>query len=161
MAYVRQSARVVLLDQSRSVLLVKSGFRRPIQGVTSAWFVPGGGVEPGETVRQAAVREIGEETGVSLSSEDLVHLAFAEGDGQVGDLHGRMRDDVFVTSTQSRAVTTHGLEQHERDAFLGYRWWHVQDLLVTDELVFPHQLALTLDNYLASSTWPEPVQLPW
>lgn len=142
-------------------MLVKSGFRRPLEGVTSAWFVPGGGVEPGETVRQAAVREIEEETGVSLSSEDLIHLAFAEGDGQVGDRHGRMRDDVFVASTQSNTVTTHGLEQHERDAFHGYRWWLVEELLVTDELVFPRQLASTLVDYLALSRWTGPVQLPW
>ena len=146
---------------SGAVLLVNSGFRRPITGVTCAWFVPGGGVESGETVRQAAVREVAEETGVSLSNVDLVHLAFAEGDGQVGDLHGRMRDDVFVANIQSRAVTTHGLEQHERDAFHGYRWWPVAELLITEELVFPHQLASTLVDYLASSRWPDPVQLPW
>lgn len=162
MAYVRRSARVVLLEpESGTVLLVKSGFRRPIEGVTSAWFVPGGGVEPGETVRRAAVREIEEETGVSLSSEDLVHLAFAQGDGQVGDLRGRMRDDVFVASTQSVTVTTQGLEQRERDAFHGYRWWRVEELLVSDELVFPKQLASALLDYLASSRWSRPVQLPW
>ena len=151
----------MLLDQSGAVLLVKSGFRRPIDGVTSAWFVPGGGVESDETVRQAAVRELEEETGVSSSDEDLVHLAFAEGTGQVGAIHGWMRDDVFVAQVRSRAVSTRGLEEHERDVFQGHRWWPVEELQVTDELIFPHRLAPTLVDYLASSSWPQPVQLPW
>jgi 8-oxo-dGTP pyrophosphatase MutT (NUDIX family) len=128
--------------------------------VASAWFVPWGGVESGETVRQAAVREIEEETGVSLSAEDLVHLAFAEGDGQVGEVHGWMRDDVFVSQVQSRTVNTRGLEQHEHDAFHGYRWWLVEELQVIDEPIFPNQLASTLVDYFASSSWPQPVQLP-
>lgn len=161
MAYVRRSARVVLLDPLGAVLLVKSGFRRPVDGVTSAWFVPGGGVESGETVRQAAVREIGEETGVSLSAEDLVYLGFAEGSGQVGELHGWMRDDVFVARVQSRAVSAQGLEEYERAAFQGHRWWLVEELQVTDELILPDQLASTLVNYLAASSWPQPVQFPW
>lgn len=164
MTFVRRSARVVLFDAGGAVLLVKSGFRRSIGGVTSAWFVPGGGVERDETVRlalAAAARELKEETGVSAVPDELVHLAFAEGDGQVDDLRGRMRDDIYVSQTLSRAISTSGLEQHERDALHGYRWWLIEDLLVTDELVFPRGLGAALTDYRASSNWSQPVQLPW
>ncbi len=36
------------------------------------WFTPGGGLEPGETMRAAAVRELAEETGYVLEEDELV-----------------------------------------------------------------------------------------
>lgn len=39
--HVRRSARVALLDPTRAVLLIRSRFRRKIDGVKWAWFLPG------------------------------------------------------------------------------------------------------------------------
>jgi nucleoside triphosphatase len=40
------------------------------------WFVPGGGIEPGESRRQALIREMKEETGLDISSEEIEALPF-------------------------------------------------------------------------------------
>ncbi|MDH3427947.1 MAG: NUDIX domain-containing protein, partial [Gemmatimonadota bacterium] len=41
--------------------------RRPVDGLLGGlWEFPGGKVEPGESPRQAAVREVVEETGMSI-----------------------------------------------------------------------------------------------
>ena len=37
----------------------------------SWWFTVGGGIDPGETSREAAVREVREETGIILTPEEL------------------------------------------------------------------------------------------
>lgn len=54
----RRAARVILLDAAGRVLLLAA--RDPGDGRV-VWFAPGGGVEAGETLEQAAARELAEE----------------------------------------------------------------------------------------------------
>jgi ADP-ribose pyrophosphatase YjhB (NUDIX family) len=53
------------------VLIVQRG-KPPLIGV---WSLPGGAVEPGETVKAAAARELMEETGVAAELTQLVEIA--------------------------------------------------------------------------------------
>jgi 8-oxo-dGTP pyrophosphatase MutT (NUDIX family) len=67
-AQFRIAARVILLDQHDTVLHIggnvgADGFVR--------WFVPGGGIDPGESLPEAAAREVAEETGLGIDPEAL------------------------------------------------------------------------------------------
>ena len=59
----RRAARVILLDDADRVLLVRG--HDVDQPERSWWFTVGGGIDGGETPRQAAVRELREETGIA------------------------------------------------------------------------------------------------
>ena len=59
-------ARVILIDQGRLALI------RRVRGRRTYHVFPGGGVEPGETPEQAAVREAAEELGVDVAIGPLV-----------------------------------------------------------------------------------------
>ena len=64
----RQTVRVILIDHDRTLL-----FQDSDPGVPDArwWVTPGGQIEPDETLPQAAIREVAEETGYRLSEADL------------------------------------------------------------------------------------------
>lgn len=61
-------ARVICSDEAGRILLVRHSY-------TEGWYLPGGGVEIGETTREAAIRELAEEGGVEpLETPVLVGL---------------------------------------------------------------------------------------
>lgn len=59
--------------RGEAVLMVLRG-KPPFAGL---WSLPGGHVEPGERAREAALREIGEETGVTARIDGLAELVDA------------------------------------------------------------------------------------
>lgn len=60
-------ARAVIFDDEKRILLVSQEHEGKI-----IWMVPGGGVEEGENSKEAAIREIKEETGLDIEIEKLL-----------------------------------------------------------------------------------------
>jgi ADP-ribose pyrophosphatase YjhB (NUDIX family) len=61
--------RAVVLDGDNRVFLVKHSY-------VSGWHLPGGGVEVGESFREALRRELAEEGRIELSGEPVLHGLF-------------------------------------------------------------------------------------
>lgn len=61
--------RAAVLTPSGEVLLVRHTY-------TPGWHMPGGGVETGETVREALVKELREEANIVLTGEARLHGLF-------------------------------------------------------------------------------------
>lgn len=136
----RPSARVVLLDSSGRVLLFQ-GFD-PARPHELFWFTVGGGVEDGEELRDTAVREALEETGVKLAPESLIgpvwrRRAVFSFDGTTFDA-----EEWFFTATVDGVeIDTSGFNDVEEHSISAFRWWTAEELAATDETVYPVQLA--------------------
>jgi ADP-ribose pyrophosphatase YjhB (NUDIX family) len=74
--------RAVVLDADRRIFLVKHSY-------VSGWHLPGGGVEVGETFRDALQRELMEEGRIALAGEPRLHGVFL-------NRHVSRRDHVAV-----------------------------------------------------------------
>lgn len=87
----RPSCHAVIFDENQRFLLVKRG-GEPFRGW---WGLPGGAVELGETVEQALIREVREETGLDVDIGPFLRykdaISYADG----------------VAGNESRAVAFH------------------------------------------------------
>lgn len=59
--------RVIIFDEDKKILMLKQHHED-----RDIWMVPGGGIEEGEDARQAAIREVKEETGLDVTIEKLI-----------------------------------------------------------------------------------------
>lgn len=144
----RPSARVLLADGAGRVLLFR-GFD-PGRPDRSWWFTPGGGLEPGEELHRAAVRELAEETGLRIGDEELtgpvwLRRATFEFDGAT--YHGE--EWFYLVRTERTEVDTTGFTQVEIDTVNAHHWWSVPELSSTSDTVYPVQLAELLPGLLA------------
>lgn len=137
---------MLLIDDRDRLLLLRSG--TPGE---PWWFTCGGGIEPGESAVQAAVREVREETGLALDPAALgpvVHrrrVAFAWG-GRLLD-----QDEEFrVARVEAFAVDTAGFDATERALVTGARWWSLDELLAAADRLAPPELPGLLDAALTA-----------
>jgi len=143
----RRAGRVLLIDAQGRVLLFRGS--DPARPGVYYWFTVGGGLNPGETTADAAIRELREETGLVVSSvgevvwSDVAEFTFE------GQAH-RQVQDFYAVRVGSWTVNIDGHDAVERRSIDQYRWWSVEELTITDEVYYPRELASVLRDTLRS-----------
>lgn len=161
----RETARILLHDGGKDVFLLLTHFD-PEVGLPPRWITPGGGIDAGETVLEAAVRELREETGLVVHPAALGEIVWqTSGRWDWGDgLGHHTYTDYFyqldITSIAGPNGSQKGLSKHtfalddsswtadERRDVLEHRWWNIADLIATEDAVGPHGLARWLRSWL-------------
>ncbi|MFJ1782542.1 NUDIX domain-containing protein [Streptomyces anulatus] len=124
---VRYTADVVALTDDNHVLLIKRGWD-PHKG---AWALPGGHVDAGETSRDAAARELREETGVDFDPSYLWQLGIFDDPNR--DPRGRYITAAYIAQVPNNTTATAG------DDAVEARWFHINQL---PDLAFDHAAIL-------------------
>jgi 8-oxo-dGTP pyrophosphatase MutT (NUDIX family) len=154
----RRAARVVLVADGH--VLLQQGFDPGRPGDGPWWLTPGGGLKDGESIEDGAVREVFEETGLRLSSEQLgpviaTRVCFFEFERR----QFRQSESFFAVGVERFTPQHHGWDEVEQRALLDHRWWSVDELRATDETVYPSQLADVVQAIL-DGTLDGPIELP-
>jgi 8-oxo-dGTP pyrophosphatase MutT (NUDIX family) len=144
LANFRTSARIILLDEDGRVLLLRGFDPAAPSPAVHWWFTVGGQTLPGEKLCDGAVRELVEETGLSVPSGRLVGPLWRR--VAVFDFNGttiRSEELFFVHRTKRFEPATDGRTNLEQRYITGHRWCDAEDiaaLAASGEQVFPNQL---------------------
>lgn len=124
----RNTARVLPVKPDGAVLLLHE--LDPACPERPYWSTIGGGVEAGETVAEAAVRELLEETGIVVAREALLGPVHELEHGFMWNRIERLAHHTYfaVALTGTVEVSRDGLQPEEIDTVLGAAWWTPRDL---------------------------------
>jgi 8-oxo-dGTP pyrophosphatase MutT (NUDIX family) len=139
----RLAARVLLLDGADRVLLLRGhDLARPEHRY---WFTVGGGLDAGESLADGAIRELYEETGLRLRTDELIGPVHREVTRFPFD--GRwyaQEQEFFVARVSAWEVDRSGWNAVERATIDATRWWSADELDVTGERFYPPDLPALL-----------------
>jgi 8-oxo-dGTP pyrophosphatase MutT (NUDIX family) len=153
----RRAARALLLADD-AVLLIRACDPAD-QARGDWWLTPGGGVEDGETLEEALVREVLEETGLVVRADDVGSVVATrtsefDFDGQ----HYHQTDFLFALAVDRFIPDIDRWDDTEQRALLEPRWWTIDELEQMDDVLYPNELAKLL-RALRAGTVTTPVEI--
>ncbi len=141
MSKIRSTARALLVTPEREILLVR--FAVPAIG-RHFWITPGGGIEPGESEREAVAREVAEETGLTAAAigpavwTRSVPIPWAEPPFTQRETYFWVPTPRFEPNRD--AIPT----EAERREIEAYRWWTLGEIDASKERFAPRRIGALL-----------------
>lgn len=148
----RTAVRVVVRAADRVLLFEDSD---PAYAEIRWWVTPGGGIDPGETEAEAAVRELWEETGLRVGEADLI--------GPVSRrvaVHGysdqilEQGEAFYVVDVDHFDVDISGHTEDEQITLQSHRWWTLDEIRTTQAWIWPRYLLDLLALIDSPRDWP-------
>ena len=152
----RPAARVLLIDDRDRVLLFDVAL--PQLPDDRLWITPGGGLDPGETRVDAAIRELYEETG--LHGVELGPCIWKRRHAWQWSNKWIDSDEWFyLLRTPAFDVVPTAPDEWEMQYVLGHRWWSLPEIVANrgTETFVPRSMPELLPPILAGDIPKQPV----
>jgi len=156
----RSVVRAVMVDALGHVLLFHT--RDPWYPEQGTWWeLPGGGIEPGETYREAVVRELAEETGIEIASGQVAAPTWRRRATFLYRGERRINREVIVIVRLAVAgppVTGEARVGFEDEDYFGFRWWPADEIVRSKDRFYPGRLPELLTPFFAGEGIEEPLE---
>jgi 8-oxo-dGTP pyrophosphatase MutT (NUDIX family) len=155
----RDAVRVVLADAGGRILLFH--VLTPDEAPDGWWELPGGGIDPGESYLEAAIREIREETGLALDPGQVGPPSWRRDSTWRSRGLRRLQHEVVVLArvpSDRPEVVDGGRTQQEVEDYVTARWWRPAEIALSRERFYPGRLPELLPAFLAGESIDEPFE---
>lgn len=134
----RSAVRVIVRADDQVLLFEDSD---PAYGDIRWWVTPGGGIDPGETPEQAAVRELWEETGLQVTEEELIGpLSTRIAVHGYSDQILEQAETFYAVRVPQFEVDVSGHTEDEQLTLQSNRWWSLEEVATTEVWIWPKYL---------------------
>lgn len=148
-ANARLASRVILLNEQNRLLLCQG--EEPLTR-KKFWVMPGGGLEPEETFKDAAARELLEETGISAPIGKHVWYRRHQ------HLWNGKNADQFEKFFVVRVSNVSQIKSTNPDPYVKkYQWWSIDEIAQSDEEFVPRKIRELLPAIITGDYPNEPI----
>jgi 8-oxo-dGTP pyrophosphatase MutT (NUDIX family) len=159
-AVERNVVRAVVLDVRDHVLVFHT--RDPTYPELGTWWeLPGGGIETGETFREAAVRELAEEVGIVVPPDQVGQPGWRRRATFRYRGERRINNEVVVLMRLREvgpSVDGSGRVEFEDEDYFDFRWWPADEVIGSRDRFYPGRLPDLLGPFLAGVPIDEPFE---
>lgn len=158
----KNTVRILLLNDNNQLLLMRivdpSTTRLDKKPRPAFWCTIGGKIEAGETIEQATIRELFEETGYTINDVKLGPIVwYGLHQMIVSGKHVELNETFIVAhTTTDKQVLQDNFTENEKSVVTHLEWLSINDIISHSEAIFPAVLKTHLAPILANKHPSEP-----
>jgi 8-oxo-dGTP pyrophosphatase MutT (NUDIX family) len=161
---IRNSVKIILINDKDELLLMCADDPK----TTSAkgeyhgkfWFLVGGEIENGETIQEAAIRELHEETGITKNEVEFGPIVwFGEFDLVLNGILTHLKQTFIVARTKKKKVFLTKLNKWEKKAVKKLAWFSFEKIKNSDEIIYPVLLPRYLTKIISGKYPKQPIEI--